>query len=215
MLGGVAFGLAFMNSALAIVMYFVIPIGWSILGETISALDKPADWLDLGRPMTTLADSTATMTGTDWAQLATASAVWVGLVLVDRADPAAPHRAEVAIGRTRTQRGRGSMSGPRAFVVLAVASLAAVAGRSGVGRRHDDARHSLRAPVTGESFYFVMADRFENGSHGQRPRRAPPATGWSSGFDPTGDAASTTAATSRACSTGSTTSRASARRRSG
>ena len=82
MLGGVAFGLAFMNSALAIVMYFVIPIGWSILGETISALDKPADWLDLGRPMMTLADSTASMTGTDWAQLATASAVWVGLVLV-------------------------------------------------------------------------------------------------------------------------------------
>jgi ABC-2 type transport system permease protein len=82
MLGGVAFGLAFMNSALAIVMYFVIPIGWSILGETISALDKPADWLDLGRPMATLADSTAAMTGTDWAQLATASAVWVGLVLV-------------------------------------------------------------------------------------------------------------------------------------
>lgn len=82
MLGGVAFGLAFMNSALAIVMYFVIPIGWSILGETISALDKPADWLDLGRPMATLADSTATMTATDWAQLATASAVWVGVVLV-------------------------------------------------------------------------------------------------------------------------------------
>jgi ABC-type transport system involved in multi-copper enzyme maturation permease subunit len=81
MLGGVAFGLAFMNSALAIVMYFVIPIGWSILGETISALDKPADWLDLGRPMAKLADSTAAMSGTDWAQLATASAVWVGLVL--------------------------------------------------------------------------------------------------------------------------------------
>jgi ABC-2 type transport system permease protein len=80
MLGGVAFGLAFMNSALAIVMYFVIPIGWSILGETIHALDKPADWLDLGRPMATLADNTVAMTGTDWAQLATASAVWVGLV---------------------------------------------------------------------------------------------------------------------------------------
>jgi ABC-2 type transport system permease protein len=80
MLGGVAFGLAFMNSALAIVMYFVIPIGWSILGETISALDKPADWLDLGRPMATLADSTVAMSGTDWAQLGTASAVWVGLV---------------------------------------------------------------------------------------------------------------------------------------
>jgi ABC-2 type transport system permease protein len=82
MLGGVAFGLAFMNSALAIVMYFVIPIGWSILGETIHALDKPADWLDLGRPMQILADGTTTMTGTNWAQLATATAVWVGVVLV-------------------------------------------------------------------------------------------------------------------------------------
>jgi ABC-2 type transport system permease protein len=80
-LGGVAFGLAFMNSALAIVMYFVIPIGWSILGETIHALDKPADWLDLGRPMSILADSTTTMTGPNWGQLATATAVWVGLVL--------------------------------------------------------------------------------------------------------------------------------------
>ncbi len=82
MLGGLAFGLAFMNSALAIVMYFVIPIGWSILGETIHALDKPADWLDLGRPMAILADNSATMTGTNWAQLATATAVWVGVVLV-------------------------------------------------------------------------------------------------------------------------------------
>jgi ABC-2 type transport system permease protein len=79
-LGGVAFGLAFMNSALAIVMYFVIPIGWSILGETISALDKPADWLDLGRPLATLADNAVAMSGTDWAQLATATALWVGLV---------------------------------------------------------------------------------------------------------------------------------------
>ena len=81
-LGGVAFGLAFMNSALAIVMYFVIPIGWSILGETIHALDKPANWLDLDRPISILADNTATMTGTTWGQLATATAVWVGLVLV-------------------------------------------------------------------------------------------------------------------------------------
>jgi ABC-2 type transport system permease protein len=79
-LGGVAFGLAFMNSALAIVMYFVIPIGWSILGEAIPWLDKPADWLDLSRPMTTLAEGG--MTGTDWAQLGTAAAVWVGAVFV-------------------------------------------------------------------------------------------------------------------------------------
>jgi ABC-2 type transport system permease protein len=90
-LGGVAFGLAFMNSALAIVMYFVIPIGWSILGETISALDKPADWLDLSRPMMILAEGD--MTGTAWAQLGTASAVWVGLVLA--IGLARLHRAEL------------------------------------------------------------------------------------------------------------------------
>jgi ABC-2 type transport system permease protein len=82
MLGGVAFGLALMNSALAIVMYFVVPIGWSILGEAISALDKPADWLDLSRPMSALADGTSAMSGTEWAQLATATAVWVGVVFV-------------------------------------------------------------------------------------------------------------------------------------
>jgi ABC-2 type transport system permease protein len=77
-IGGVAFGLAFMNSALAIVMYFVIPIGWSILGETISALDKPADWLDLSRPLMTLAEGG--LSGSDWAKLGIATAVWVGVV---------------------------------------------------------------------------------------------------------------------------------------
>lgn len=30
-------------------------------------------------------------------------------------------------------------------------------------RDHGRALHSLRAPVTDEVFYFVMADRFENG----------------------------------------------------
>jgi alpha-amylase len=54
----------------------------------------------------------------------------------------------------------------RAFVVLAVTFVATVvAAPAWAGGGHDDgARHSLRAPVTGESFYFVMADRFENGS---------------------------------------------------
>ena len=69
-----------MNSAVAIVLYFVVPIVWSMLGGMISALDKPADWLDLSRPMTTLVEGQ--MTGTDWAQLGTAAAVWVGLVFV-------------------------------------------------------------------------------------------------------------------------------------
>ena len=48
---GIAFGLVFMNSPLAIVLYFLLPTVWTILGETIHALDKPADWLDMSRTM--------------------------------------------------------------------------------------------------------------------------------------------------------------------
>jgi hypothetical protein len=44
-----------------------------------------------------------------------------------------------------------------AAATLVVAAAPAVAGDRG-------ARHSLRSPVTDERFYFVMADRFENGS---------------------------------------------------
>jgi alpha-amylase len=47
-----------------------------------------------------------------------------------------------------------------AALLLAVPAVASAHG----GRGHDDGLHSLRAPLTGESFYFVMADRFENGS---------------------------------------------------
>ena len=76
-----------------------------------------------------------------------------------------------------------------------------------------DAQHSLRAAVTDESFYFVMADRFENadtanddGGLGSDPLV--------SGFDPT-RRGSTTVGTSRDYSIESTTSRGSVRRRSG
>ena len=62
-----------------------------------------------------------------------------------------------------------------ALLLLAFAPAAAA---------RDGAAHSLRAPVTGENFYFVMADRFENGSSandqgglGDDPQV--------SGFDPT------------------------------
>jgi ABC-2 type transport system permease protein len=80
MLFGVAFGLVFMNSALAIVLYFLLPTAWTILGETIHALDKPANWLDLSRTMERLVDGS--LTGTEWAQLGTSVGLWVGLVLL-------------------------------------------------------------------------------------------------------------------------------------
>jgi ABC-2 type transport system permease protein len=80
MLGGVAFGLAFMNSALAIVLYYLLPTVWAILGETVHALDKPANWLDTSRTLEPVLDGR--MTGTEWAQLGTSLGVWIGLVLL-------------------------------------------------------------------------------------------------------------------------------------
>jgi ABC-2 type transport system permease protein len=77
---GVAFGLVFLQSALAIVMYFALPMAWAILGETIGALDKPADWLDAGRTLAPLVDGG--MTGTAWAQLGTSVALWLGAFLI-------------------------------------------------------------------------------------------------------------------------------------
>jgi ABC-2 type transport system permease protein len=79
-LGGIAFGLVFLSSPLAIVLYFVLPTAWAILGEAISALDKPAEWLDTSRTMQPLVDDT--MAGGDWARLATSVALWVGVALV-------------------------------------------------------------------------------------------------------------------------------------
>ena len=76
-------------------------------------------------------------------------------------------------------------------------------------------RHSLRAPVTGENFYFVMADRFENGSTANDHGGLRPATGSVSGFDPTAQGLLPRRRPRRACSNASTTSRASARPRSG
>lgn len=78
-LGGVAFGLVFLRSALAIVMWFVLPTAWSALGA-IHALDKPALWLDTNRTLMPLVDGG--MTGTAWAQLGTSTALWLGAFLV-------------------------------------------------------------------------------------------------------------------------------------
>jgi alpha-amylase len=74
----------------------------------------------------------------------------------------------------------------RAFVVLTVTCVAAVlAAPAWAGGGH--ARHSLRAPVTDQNFYFVMADRFYNGSSANDHGGLPPGkTEGTSGFDPAG-----------------------------
>src|SRR5215213_7307030 len=83
-------------------------------------------------------------------------------------------------------RGRRSMAGIRALVALLVAVLAASAAPAGA---HDDgqAHHSLRAAVTDQNFYFVMADRFQSGTTANDNGGLPPGKdAGQSGFDPTG-----------------------------
>ena len=75
---GVAFGLLFLSSPLAIVLYFVLPTAWAILGS-ISALEGPAEWLDLSVTMAPLVE--ASMSGREWAQLGTSVALWVWALL--------------------------------------------------------------------------------------------------------------------------------------
>lgn len=78
---GVAFGMLLMNSPLALVLYFVLPTGWSILRDLVPRIEKVASWLDANVAMGVLAEGGTHMTGRMWAHLATASAVWVLLPL--------------------------------------------------------------------------------------------------------------------------------------
>ncbi|HSD80593.1 MAG TPA: alpha-amylase family glycosyl hydrolase, partial [Solirubrobacteraceae bacterium] len=83
----------------------------------------------------------------------------------------------------------------RVALAAALASFAVVpAAAPAHGPRHGSrghadpaAHHSLRAPVTDQNFYFVMADRFANGSTANDEGGLPPGKGeGQSGFDPTG-----------------------------
>jgi hypothetical protein len=80
MLIGLAFGLVLMSSPLAIVLYFVLPTVWTILGEAISALDDAARWLDLSRTMEPFIEGN--VAGGDWGRAATSVALWLGVPLV-------------------------------------------------------------------------------------------------------------------------------------
>lgn len=81
-LGGVAFGMLFQSPPLAIVLLFALPIVWGILGETVSALDDAAGWLDTGRTGEPFMEPDARLTGGVWARLAVSQAVWLGVPLL-------------------------------------------------------------------------------------------------------------------------------------
>ena len=79
-LSGVAFGMLLLSSPLAIVLYFVLPTAFTILVNTVSALDWVRDWLDLGT--TTMPMIEGTLEGQGWAQVATSAALWIALPMV-------------------------------------------------------------------------------------------------------------------------------------
>ena len=78
-LGGIAFGAALLASAPAIVLYFVLPITWAIVGS-LSFLEGAAGWLDSSRTMDVMVNEV--LSGEEWARVATTVALWVLLPLL-------------------------------------------------------------------------------------------------------------------------------------
>jgi hypothetical protein len=76
---GIGFGAMLLASAPAIVLYFVLPLTWSVLG-TLSALAGVAEWLDGSLSLDPL--TSELLSGTQWARVGTTLALWMVLPLV-------------------------------------------------------------------------------------------------------------------------------------
>jgi ABC-type transport system involved in multi-copper enzyme maturation permease subunit len=81
-LQGLAFGMVLLNSAAAIVAYFVLPIVFSLVFSLVAALEDAAPWIDIGTAQTPLFELDTALTGTEWAQVAVTSAIWIALPFV-------------------------------------------------------------------------------------------------------------------------------------
>ena len=79
---GLAFGMLLMNSAAAIVTYFVLPIVFNIVFSLVEALRDPAPWIDLGTAQTPLFELDDPLTGEEWAQVGVTAVIWILLPLV-------------------------------------------------------------------------------------------------------------------------------------
>ncbi|MEV0717782.1 ABC transporter permease [Asanoa sp. NPDC050611] len=75
---GLAFGMLFMNSAVAIVLYFVVPTLWSILTQMIAGLKGVSEWLDFTVTSSPLFEDAA-LSGGEWARLGASIGFWVVL----------------------------------------------------------------------------------------------------------------------------------------
>ena len=66
---GVAFGLLFLNTPVAIVASLVLPTAFTIVSDLVTGFERVAVWLDLSRVTEPLTEGT--MAGADWAHLGT------------------------------------------------------------------------------------------------------------------------------------------------
>jgi ABC-2 type transport system permease protein len=77
---GVAFGMVLTSSALAIVLYFVLPIVWSILNAGSTRIHGVTGWLDVNGAMSPLMDGD--IHGSQWVKLLASSLLWLAVPLL-------------------------------------------------------------------------------------------------------------------------------------
>ncbi len=81
MLSGLALGTLLLNSALAIVLYFVLPTIWGGITDAFSSLHDVQQWLDTGTTWMRLIEPDAAMSGQAWAQVLATAAMWIAVPL--------------------------------------------------------------------------------------------------------------------------------------
>ncbi len=83
-LQGLAYGLIFLNTPAAIVVFFVLPIASSIVFSLVPSMADSAPWLDLGTAQQPLFEASTgfELTGEQYAQLGTTALIWIVLPFV-------------------------------------------------------------------------------------------------------------------------------------
>jgi ABC-2 type transport system permease protein len=76
---GLGFGAMLLSSAPAIVLYFALPLGWTLLGS-ISVFESSARWLDNSQTLAPMSEHA--LDATEWAQAGATLALWMLLPLL-------------------------------------------------------------------------------------------------------------------------------------
>jgi ABC-2 type transport system permease protein len=78
---GAAFGAVFMDPAIGIVVYLVLPVAWTVVGQLVESAADLAQWLDSSITYSHLLDGSMDA-ARDWWEVAASTAVWVLVPLV-------------------------------------------------------------------------------------------------------------------------------------